>query len=87
MDKLKEFGTIKTTPEQKAKIKQMAQELADNLNGNVKKGPNLSDLCKCGHTYGSHPFLKRRTEGFPMPPAYSCIDCKCKKFELDKNSE
>ena len=57
MDKLKEFGTIKTTPEQKAKIKQMAQELADNLNGNVKKGPNLSDLCKCGHTYNSPPFF------------------------------
>ncbi|KKS96765.1 hypothetical protein A3B05_00025 [Candidatus Giovannonibacteria bacterium RIFCSPLOWO2_01_FULL_43_160] len=42
----------------------------------------LSDLCKCGHTYGSHPFLKIRTEGFPMPPAYSCISCKCQKFEL-----
>ena len=84
IDELKKY---EYTKEQKGKIAQMAQELADNLNRNVKKDPNLSDLCKCGHTYGSHTALNRFEDGSPIPPGHSCNSCKCQKFELKSETQ
>ncbi|MBI2024471.1 MAG: hypothetical protein HYT03_00015 [Candidatus Harrisonbacteria bacterium] len=66
--------------------KQKLQELVIEALQEEKDLRELGDLCKCGHTYGSHPFLQRRTEGLPMPPAHSCISCKCKKFEINRAS-
>ena len=62
------------------------QEEKDLQGAEENTGFKLSDLCKCGHTYGSHPALKRFDDGSPMPSAHSCISCKCKKFEINRAS-
>ncbi len=47
----------------------------------------LDYLCECGHSYGAHPVVKRFADGESIPPAYSCTECVCKKFELKSEKD